>query len=283
MTRTPPAFEEGADVVLGGEGLIGRRLVDRLRGMGGKVASLDLKTGFDLRALRRDELTGAGRVWFLAWDTGGAAFLEDPRRQVEQLEHNVALCQAVFNAIERCGAPFMFISSQLAGADHAYGVTKRLGQFWASELGGNVARLWNVYGWEDPSERTHLVTDLITGALADGVVRCRTTGGEVRRLLHVDDCVTGLITLMEAEQKGADLAGERWHSVSDVAQEIAKQLSVPWELGSAIGSEFRVDPMTGLDGWSPSITLSEGIAETIACARASAAAEPAGRAEGWPR
>jgi nucleoside-diphosphate-sugar epimerase len=132
-----------------------------------------------------------------------------------------------------------------------------------------VARLWNVYGWEDPSERTHLVTDLITRGLEKGVVRCRTSGEEVRRLLHVDDCVTGLIALMESEQISADLAGERWHSVADVAREIAEQLSLPIELGAVAGSEFRVDPSIPLDGWSPSIPLSKGIAKTIAAARAS--------------
>jgi nucleoside-diphosphate-sugar epimerase len=269
MTRTAETIEDGADVVLGGEGLIGRRLVDRLRSAGGRVASLDLKTGTDLRALGPDELAAAGRVWFLAWDTGGAAFLEDPRRQVEQLRHNVALCQAVFDAIERSGCPFLFITSQLAGVDHAYGVTKRLGHFWASRLGGKVARLWNVYGWEVPSERTHLVTDLITCGIEEGVVRCQTTGQEVRRLLHVDDCVTGLIALMDSEQQTADLAGERWHPVAEVANEIADQLGVPVELGSEAGSEFRVDPSVPLPGWSPSISLRDGIAETIACAGAS--------------
>jgi nucleoside-diphosphate-sugar epimerase len=268
VTKRAPSFEAGADVVLGGEGLIGRRLVERLRGDGSNVVSLDLKAGFDLRTLLPDDLAGAGRVWFLAWDTGGASFLYDPRRQLEQLSHNVALCQAVFEALERCGSPFLFISSQLAGDDHAYGVSKRLGHFWADQLGGKVARLWNVYGWEDPSERTHLVTDLVRRGLEEGVVRCRTTGTEVRRLLHVDDCVTALITLMASKQRTADLAGERWHSVAEVAEEIAEQLSVPVELGTETGSEFRVDPSIPLHGWSPSIDLRSGIAETIERARA---------------
>jgi nucleoside-diphosphate-sugar epimerase len=271
VTNSAPPVETGIDVVLGGEGLIGRRLVERLGRDGSNVVSLDLKTGFDLRTLLPDDLAGAGRVWFLAWDTGGASFLYDPRRQVEQLSHNVALCQAVFESLERCGSPFLFISSQLAGDDHAYGVSKRLGHFWADQLGGKVARLWNVYGWEDPSERTHLVTDLVRRGLEEGVVRCRTTGTEVRRLLHVDDCVTGLITLMESEQQTADLAGEKWHSVADVANEIAEQLSVRVEFGTETGSEYRVDPSVPLDGWHPSIALREGIAETIERARAAPA------------
>jgi nucleoside-diphosphate-sugar epimerase len=264
-------FEDGADVVLGGEGLIGRHLVARLEGEGdGNVASLDLKTGVDLRTLGPDDLRGARRVWFLAWDTGGAAFIEDSSRQVEQVRHNVALCEAVFEAIAQSELPFMFVSSQLAGAEHAYGVTKLLGHFWATQLGGKVARLWNVYGWESPSDRTHFVTDLVRRGLQEGVVRCRTTGEEVRRLLYVEDCVSGLIRLMEAEQSAADLAGESWHAVADVAREIARQLSLPVEFGTGRGSEFRVDPIIQLEGWSPLVSLRDGIAETIERARVAA-------------
>ena len=83
---------EMKELVLGGEGLIGSELVRTLRAKGHGVVSLDLKSGHDLRKpFDLKPFEECDRVWFLAWDTGGAKFLEAEDRQHEQYKNNCEL------------------------------------------------------------------------------------------------------------------------------------------------------------------------------------------------
>ena len=79
------------ELVLGGDGLIGSTLVRKLTELGGDVRSLDLKSGCDLRTVDDQPFREADRVWFLAWDTGGARYIEAVDRQHEQYKHNCEL------------------------------------------------------------------------------------------------------------------------------------------------------------------------------------------------
>ena len=71
------------DLVLGGDGLIGSTLVNELSKLGHSVTSLDLKNGCDLRQVDDKPFKECDRVWFLAWDTGGARYIEAVDRQHE--------------------------------------------------------------------------------------------------------------------------------------------------------------------------------------------------------
>jgi nucleoside-diphosphate-sugar epimerase len=260
--------DELRELVLGGEGLIGSALVRTLRGMGHRVVSLDLKSGFDLRRpfdLRPFE--ECDRIWFLAWDTGGAKFLEAADRQHEQYKNNCELSLRVFDALARTRKPFLFTTSQLAGLPNAYGTTKLMAWRWALHLGGKVARLWNVYGWEHPDTRSHVITDLVLSGLR-GRVRCMTNGEEMRLFLYKTDCVVALLTLFDGPLQSAEIAGPRWLKIREVADEIARQLDVKTELGEAKGSEAPINPIELLPNWRPKVSLEEGIAEVISDARA---------------
>ena len=103
------------ELVLGGAGLIGSTLVQALERMGHEVISLDLKTGCDLRIADVGPFTACRRVWFLAWDTGGAKYLGAVDRQHRQYVHNCELTVRVFDVLERTKRPFVFVTSQLAG------------------------------------------------------------------------------------------------------------------------------------------------------------------------
>lgn len=255
------------ELVLGGEGLIGSTLVATLRARDHEVTSLDLKSGYDLRNL--SDLTPfeeCDRVWFLAWDTGGAKFLEAENRQHEQYKNNCELSLRVFDALARTKKPFMFTTSQLAGLPNAYGTTKLMAWHWASHLGGKVARLWNVYGWERPDHRSHVVTDLVLSGL-QGRVKCMTDGEEKRLFLYKSDCVAALIELMDSSLQTAEVAGSNWLRIREVAEEIARQLNVDIELGHAKGSEVPIDPVELLPNWQPQVSLSEGLAKVISEAR----------------
>jgi nucleoside-diphosphate-sugar epimerase len=255
------------ELVLGGGGLIGSELIKTLRARGPNVVSLDLKSGCDLREpLDLKPFEQCDRVWFLAWDTGGAKFLEAEDRQHEQYKNNCQLSLRVFDALARTKKPFLFTTSQLAGLPNAYGTTKLMAWRWAAHLGGKVARLWNVYGWEHPDSRSHVVTDLVLSGLR-GRVRCMTSGQEKRLFLYKSDCVAALISLFDGPLQTAEIAGPKWLKISEVAAEIARQLEVEIELGELKGSEVPIDPTELLPDWTPTVPLSEGIAAVIAEAR----------------
>lgn len=258
---------EMKELVLGGEGLIGSTLIKELAVRGHKTVSLDLKSGCDLRFIDDSPFEECDRVWFLAWDTGGAKYIEALDRQHEQYKHNCELSARVFDALARTRKPFLFISSQLAGLPTAYGATKSMAANWTMQLGGKVARLWNTYGWEEPDVKSHVITDLVLSGLTDGRVTCRTSGLERRRFVYKTDCVAALIQLFDGPQQMAEIAGPEWLTIRGVAEEIARQLNVEVEPGGSKGSEVMIDPENLLAGWQPQVPLSEGIADVIKDAR----------------
>jgi nucleoside-diphosphate-sugar epimerase len=256
------------DLVLGGEGLIGAELVRALKEGGRHTASLDLKSGTDLRRIDDAHFETCERVWFIAWDTGGAKYIEVAAAQHEQFKHNCELSARVFDALARTRKPFLFVTSQLAGQPNAYGLTKLMAERWAAQLGGKLARLWNTYGWEEPDVRSHVVTDLVLAGLTQGRVRTMTAGRERRRFIYKSDCAAALIRLFDGSEQTADIAGERWLTIREVAEEIAQQLNVETEMGDREGNEWLVDPVNVLPDWQPRLSLTEGIARVIAEARA---------------
>lgn len=257
-----------AELVLGGDGLIGSALIEALRGRGREAVSLDLKSGCDLRAVEPGQFADFDRVWFLAWDTGGAKYIEAADRQHEQFKHNCELSARVFDALARTQKPFVYATSQLAGLPNAYGLTKLMAEKWAEHLGGKLARLWNTYGWERPDMKSHVVTDLVLSGLVEGRVKCLTNGLEKRRFIYKSDCVEAIIRLFDSNLATADISGDRWVSIREVAEEVARQLNVETEFSDARGAEIIVDPQNLLPDWRPKVSLSEGIATVINDARA---------------
>lgn len=255
------------ELVLGGEGLIGSELVDALSRRGDHVVSLDLKSGCDLRDINDPAFEACDRVWFLAWDTGGAKYIGAPDKQHQMYKHNCELSARVFDALSRTKKPFMFVTSQLAGQPNAYGLTKLMAERWAEQLGGKVARLWNTYGFERPDVRSHVITDFVLSGLVDGRIKCMTNGGERRRFIYKSECVAALIELFEGPQRTADIAGSEWLTIRQVALEVGDLLNVEVELGAADGEELIVDPENFLPDWRPILSLNQGISRVISDAR----------------
>lgn len=261
-------MSETRELVLGGEGLIGATLVQQLTAKGHVVKSLDLKSGCDLRQVDDQPFRECDRVWFLAWDTGGARYIEAADQQHEQYKHNCELTVRVLDALARTRKPFLFISSQLAGLPTAYGTTKLMAASWSAQIGGKVARLWNTYGWEQPDVRSHVITDLVLSGLTKGRVTCLTNGMERRRFIYKTDSAEALLKLFDGPKQSAEIAGPEWVTIRQVGEEIAHQLSVEFEPGKSSGSEVMIDPKELLPDWQPRVSLSEGISRVIADARA---------------
>jgi len=255
------------ELVLGGEGLIGTELVEQLQAKGHTVTSLDLRTGCDIRYVDITPFQECDRVWFLAWDVGGAKYIGATEYQHQLYKNNCELTLRVLDSLSRTKRPFIFTSSQLAGQPTAYGSTKLDAERWAAELGGKVARLWNTYGWETPDIRSHVITDMVLSGLRSGEVQCRTDGTERRRFVYKSDCVVSMLMLANSALMYADTAGLEWVTLRTVAEEIALQLRVGVRFGSERGSEWMVDPTKMMPGWSPEVPLGEGITLVIADAR----------------
>lgn len=252
-------------LVLGSEGFIGKPFCQYLNSIGRDVTGIDLKHGKDedLRYMILD-LNGVDSVYFLAWDVGGSKYIYGKDTQLFQLNWNLELLSNVMPQLQDLSIPFVFTSSQLAAKpDISYGVTKRLGEIWTNLIGGSCVRLWNVYGsLEEPSERSHVVSDLVYSAVRTGKIELLTVGFEKRQFVHIDDVCRALYMSMRLTGIH-DITNCKWISILNLARIISK------ETGTEIiqGSDRKLtaySPYTNpIPNWFPTVTLEQGLRRMI--------------------
>jgi nucleoside-diphosphate-sugar epimerase len=250
-----------------GKGLVGAHLAELLRENGEEVAVLSRGDGHDLTRAEQylDQFAWADRVWFVAWNTGVRKKESSPADEIEVLDSDLRLCQSVFGCLEKTKKPFLFVSSQAAPAKDmvAQGVAKRVGEMWTRLLGGQVARLWNIYGWTPVDDRSHLIPDLIVSGLKEKKIRLMTSGDETRQFLYVRDCAEAFLHQFKTGQKHADVTTDVWTPVKDIARLIGEKLGAEVEFGPKPGKASLYIPETPLEGWKPRFSLSTGLDETI--------------------
>lgn len=232
------------NLVLGGSGLVGAPLCQYLRSIGEEVINIDYHNGeqFDLKTMDLEPYAKVDYVWFLAWDVGGAKYLTNEKNLLNIMRNNSELCVKVFKFLEAHQLPFMFTSTQLANVDNVYGLTKIMGEQWTQLLGGKIVRFWNVYGWEVPGERSHVIPDLIQQGLQKGRIDLMTTGEEERQFVHVDDCAQNLVSIRDEAIKEVDMTSGNWIKIKDVAAIIANELQVPMYVGEKVGYQNKITP-----------------------------------------
>jgi nucleoside-diphosphate-sugar epimerase len=251
------------NILLGGAGLIGTALDRALSDRGEQTKVYDLKTGVDLREYEPEDFGPDTYYWFLAWDVGGAKYIMDNSQQLSILQHNLGLCHKVFRWLEKRNARYTFVSSQMVGYPNAYGVTKAVGETWARLVGrGLITRLWNCYDAEAPTQRSHVIPDLLVQAKT-GTIRLLTSGEERRQFLHADDVAHALIFQRDSGQPLADVTSGTWVAVRNVAVIIGRQLNAQVVPGRERGYESLVEPSHWLQGWQPTIDLASGLAQVI--------------------
>ncbi len=248
-----------SNLILGGSGLIGLELQSQLKKLGEDVINLDLKDGFDLRKLSLAEFSNVDYVWFLAWDSGGAKYLSNEKNFLDIYRNNVQICQNVFSFIENFRKPFLFTSSQLAATDNPYGFTKLLGENYARLLGGKVVRMWNVYGWEKPGERSHVIPDLMLQGILNKKIKLLSSGEERRQFIYVEDCVKNLLKIRESDENEFSLTNNKWMKISEVAESLGKLLNLPVELGTEKGYENLLEPNPSWTKFKFDVSLDEGL------------------------
>ncbi len=254
-----------------GAGLIGSALTALLAERGEAVKVLSRSGGCDLKQSEKyaDDFMWADRVWFVAWEIGVWKQATDSAYEAGILDANLKLCQSVFRILGATKKPFLFVSSQAAIAPDmlVLGVTKRVGEMWTRILGGHIARLWNVYGWEPVGERSHLIPDLIVKGLRTGTINLMTSGEETRQFLHVRDCAEALWHQFEIGQKEADVTSGEWVPVKEVGDCLGKKLGVRTTYGAKSGKSSLFIPRIPLESWEPRLILEEGLEEVIGQAR----------------
>ena len=223
-------------LILGSSGQIGAHLVKYLQDKGEQVLEYDLElnkgdkhntTRYDLRIqgeyLLDCYINSCDIVYFLAFDVGGAKYLEKYQDSYKFISNNFKIMDYTFEAIKKYHKPFIFASSQMAEMGYSsYGMLKSLGEKITHDIGGIVARFWNVYGYETDEEKSHVITDFIKMAKHQKAITMRTDGTESRQFLYADDACEALFILGQKynqvdKEKNYSITSFKWHKIYEIA------------------------------------------------------------------
>jgi len=144
----------------------------------------------------------------------------------------------------------------------------------------SVVRIFNAYGEkEDLDPRSsHVIPSLLRKAILYPKEEFKIFGDgkQERAFLYVEDCVEGLVRTMErvADADPINLGSEEVISISELAQRIVelsgKKIDVKYDLSGPQGTHKYCADTTKMKkvlGWSPKVSLDEGLKRTHQWAR----------------
>jgi len=287
-------------LVTGGTGFIGRHVVTHLAARGHDVHVLSSRAAHaDGVHLHRASIFDVGatnavvsavrptHLVHLAWDMTPGSYqqsrenlhwLDASRRLIRRFAavggERVVVAGAADEYAQRAGRCIEDVTP--LGPNSLFGAAKReLGDLTgalADETGLNVAwgRVFYTYGpWERPER---LVPRVIRELLAGEPARV-THGRQQRDLLHVCDVGSAFAHLVDADVRGpVNIGSGRAVAVRDILTHLAERVGRPEliELGAvraaAGDQQLVVADTTRLQatGWRPSVSLADGLDETIA-------------------
>ncbi len=259
-------------LILGSEGLIGKSLCTILQNHHYTVTRWDIKLDPKNHDLTKGEnvpglqkaVDASDFVFFLAYDVGGAKYLSNV--DTGFIDRNSLLMMHTFSTLKN--KPFVFASSTMRNMDNAYGTLKYIGEHYTNILGGLSVRLWNVYGPEPYSEKSHVVTDMIHSLKTKGFVDLMTSGEEERQFLHVDDCSECLLRVMREyhiireTETSVDISSFEWIRIKDLATYVSKDIRTT-DIRRT-NHDRQNEPRRFMRMfWHPKISLREGIASCL--------------------
>lgn len=255
-------------LILGSEGVIGAPLCEHLENCGHTVTRWDIKLSINhdmsnsLNNTRLgDAIDASDFIFFLAYDVGGAKYIWDV--DTDFINRNTMIMINTFNLLK--SKKFIFASSTMYNMDNTYGTLKYLGEHYTSGLLGLSVRFWNVYGREEVSQKSHVITDMIHKYKTQGYIDLMTDGEEERQFLHTDDCAKCLTDIMNSydeiikTEKSLDISSFEWSRIKDVARMICKDVRFG---NKKMNTHDRMtEPRSFiLKYWKPEKSLQEGIA-----------------------
>jgi len=235
---------------------------------------------------------------------GGIGYITDPAKQLHILRNNVRINLNTLEAAADAGVERVLFTSSVcvypiheltslcprllteeqaipANPQDSYGWEKLFSEklyelYRQRGLETRIVRLENTYGpecdWKGGKEKA-------PAALCRKVARAKLTGqdhieiwgdGEQRRtFMHIDDCVRGLVAVMESdEQRPVNLGPDESVSIDelvDIIMEAAgvdlRRIYVPTAPQGVRGRNFSHERARSL-GWEAKVPLREGMAET---------------------
>ena len=256
-------------LILGGSGAIGGHLKKYLQDRGSTVEDFDIVNGiqFDLRECLLGDLKRYSKIYFLAWDVGGAKYITDKSSHYDQLKSNTRIIVNTFPQIIDSKVPFLFVSSQLAGVDESpYSITKLLGEKFSLQSSiSRVVRQWNVYGVSEKyGLKSHVISDMITSAKSFDEIRLLTDGSELRQFVHINDVCEAYERVFELPSDIYQVSSGEWISIFEVASILGKILKVEVKRGLEKGNSPKVNIGKPISNWTPKVTLHDGLAALVA-------------------
>ena len=261
-------------LVLGGDGFIGRNLIQFLRSSGDIVDNIDIKVrrNQDLRKMKLRNLTSYSGCFFLAWDVGGSKYLSDKNYWNAQYQNNFSLINNVLPQLEKSKIPFLFVSSQLAGTDSSpYSITKYAAEQYCRNISNaTIARQWNAYGSIETQDiRSHVVSDLITQAVNNNEIKLRTSGLEQRQFVHMEDiCRAYTKMILIGDGSIFDVSTKTYTTILHLAEQIAELTNCRIIAGNQKGIDPKVKEIDWCPDWEPKISLDTGLKRIIDSLRA---------------
>jgi nucleoside-diphosphate-sugar epimerase len=256
-------------LVLGGEGFIGKYLVNFLKKNGAKVNSIDIKNGthHDLRIIKLLDLDDYDYCFFLAWDVGGSKYLNQVSTWNSQFQNNILLTSNIIPQLQTSRIPFLFVSSQLAGTDHSpYSLSKLYAENYCRTIPTcGIARQWNAYGSpEVMGEKSHVISDLIYQAVFKGEIRLLTDGSELRKFVHLADiCEAYMQIIKKAKGQVFDVSAGEYISILEISEIISEITGVKIIKANKKGYSPNLPEINQLPKWQPKIDLKEGIYKLV--------------------
>jgi nucleoside-diphosphate-sugar epimerase len=255
-------------------------------------------------------LPPVSRVFHLASPASPPGYQRHP---VETLRVNSEGSLRLLEVAARDGARFLYASTSeiygdplehpqredyrgnvsTTGPRSMYDEAKRYGEALATSFGrhrdvdARIVRIFNTYGPHSDPHDGRLIPNFITQALRGEPITVYARGEQTRSLCYVSDLVDGLVRMMECDAAGGtvvNLGNPEEHTILEYAEVIRDLTGSSSEFvftEPAVGDDpQRRRPDIGrareLLGWSPVVSLREGLMHTIDYFRAelSDGAEP---------
>lgn len=260
-------------LILGSEGQIGKPLVKYLKKENHIVYEFDIIANIleDLRSphILNAVLSEVDFVFFLAFDVGGSIYLKNYQDTYDFISNNIKIMNNTFDSLKKYNTPFLFASTQMSTLiSSTYGTLKRIGEKYTNNLNGKIIKMWNVYGPQEISIKSHVITDFINMAKTNGSIFMKTNGEELRQFLYVEDCCKCFDIIMsnfsDIDEKELHVSSFKWIKIKDVAKIIASNFNnckiySGTEEDDIQRGSLREPNEYVLDFWKPEITINQGI------------------------
>lgn len=284
-------------LVTGGEGFIGKKLVNRLIKEKHNVISLDKTNSADIIADLSDEnfnfdcVDNIDYIFHLAAQPGGYFSLKNP--YIDGKWNCLGTINVVKLAQKLKVKKLIYISSmaiygnqELSSEEHSkhdpisfYGVSKFTGELYTkliyehSNIPYTIFRLFATYGSGQDLNNKHqgILSIYLDQALNKDTVEITGHKNRVRELVHVDDVIEALILSFNQKTNNEIYNVSNSESLTPeiIINKISKALDKPLkikEIDGYVGDQTHITSTTNKLqdlGWEPKINIKEGIEEFI--------------------